>query len=185
MRLVASQVPLAAWLTAPLSGWQSTADLSPDRPPPRANARGQSGACSGQGQSSRKRAEPPSSRPTADAAGPTSPRGQRVCAAGPRRARLQIAFHICAKSLAVSYRRARSFSRAFITIQSRSPRNSCLSFAGSVLRSRRDRRCVSLQRAQPRARLAAAPPRGSCGASRRRPLAKPLAVERRRARQSS
>ena len=39
-----------------------------------------------------------------------------------------------AKPLAVSYRRARSFSRAFITIQSNSPRTSVLSFLGSVCR---------------------------------------------------
>src|SRR5262249_12671061 len=37
-----------------------------------------------------------------------------------------------AKPLAVSNRRLRSFSRAFITIQSRSPRTSWLSLRGSV-----------------------------------------------------
>src|ERR1043165_8124268 len=37
-----------------------------------------------------------------------------------------------ARSLAVSYRRVRSFSRAFITIQSRSPRTCRPSFAGSI-----------------------------------------------------
>ena len=39
-----------------------------------------------------------------------------------------------ASPLAVSYRRVRSFSRAFITIQSSSPRTSFASFAGSVRR---------------------------------------------------
>ncbi len=39
-----------------------------------------------------------------------------------------------ARPLAVSYRRAGSFSSAFITIQSRSPRTSLASFAGSVPR---------------------------------------------------
>ena len=39
-----------------------------------------------------------------------------------------------AKPLAVSYRRVRSFSIAFITIQSSSPRTSFVSLAGSVLR---------------------------------------------------
>src|SRR5262249_36286394 len=39
-----------------------------------------------------------------------------------------------AKPLAVSYRRLRSFSRAFITIQSRSPRTSWLRRRGSILR---------------------------------------------------
>ena len=39
-----------------------------------------------------------------------------------------------AKPLAVSYRRVRSFSSAFITIQSRSPRTSFVSRAGSVRR---------------------------------------------------
>ena len=39
-----------------------------------------------------------------------------------------------ARPLAVSYRRVRSFSSAFITIQSRSPRTSLASRAGSVPR---------------------------------------------------
>jgi len=39
-----------------------------------------------------------------------------------------------AKPLAVSYRRERSFSNAFITIQSNSPRTIVLSFLGSVWR---------------------------------------------------
>ena len=43
-----------------------------------------------------------------------------------------------ARPLAVSYRRVRSFSSAFITIQSSSPRTSRASFAGSV------RRCAAI-----------------------------------------
>ena len=58
-----------------------------------------------------------------------------------------------ARPLAVSYRRVRSFSSAFITIQSSSPRTSFASRAGSV------RRCAAIDAsgspdpAQPRAGL--------------------------------
>ncbi len=40
----------------------------------------------------------------------------------------------CANPFAVSYRRVRSFSSAFMTIQSSSPRTSFVSRAGSILR---------------------------------------------------
>ena len=46
----------------------------------------------------------------------------------------QVALDVAAKPLAVWYRRPRSFSSAFITIQSSSPRTSAASLAGSVFR---------------------------------------------------
>ena len=58
-----------------------------------------------------------------------------------------------AKSLAVSYRRWRSFSSAFITIQSSSPRTARAQLRGSALRCAETVVSVVAERAQPRARL--------------------------------
>ena len=90
------------------------------------------------------------------------------CARRPSDHRLirQVPLMSAARPLAVSYRRVRSFSSAFSTIQSRSPRSSFDSFAGSVLRL-----AATLGRglrgAQPAARASALPARGRASASRR------------------
>ena len=68
--------------------------------------------------------------------------------------------------LAVSYRRSRSFARAFITIQSSSPRTNRPSLRRLGLPVGRDAR-RRLRRAQPACSASAAPARGSAAASRR------------------